>query len=215
MSETERTPIRVMIVDDHPMVRDGLKVFLLVSPDLEMVGEAGSGAEALRLCGEVLPDVVLMDLKMPGLDGVATTFAIRERHPQVQVIALTSFADQVLVQKAIQAGAIGYLLKDVPATELAEAIRGAHVGRPTLSLAATQALAQAVSQTPPVGDDLTPREREVLALLVEGLSNAQIGDRLTISRSTANYHVSNVLSKLRAANRTEAVRLAMEHKLVP
>jgi NarL family two-component system response regulator LiaR len=214
MSEAEHEAIRVMIVDDHPMVRDGLKVFLQVFGDLKLVGDAGDGAEALRLCGELSPDVILMDLKMPGMDGVAATRAIRERYPQVQVLALTSFADEALVKQAMQAGAIGYLLKDVPAPSLAEAIRGAHSGRSTLSLAATQALAQAAMHESPLGDDLTDRERQVLALLAEGLSNAQIALRLTISRSTANYHVSNVLSKLRAANRTEAVRLAMEHGLV-
>lgn len=214
MGEVERKVVRVMIVDDHPMVRDGLKVFLRVSPDLELAGEAGSGEEALRLCDDLQPDVVLMDIKMPGMDGVAATRAICKQYPQVRVIALTSFVDEKLIQQSMQAGAMGYLLKDVPAPELAEAIRRVHAGQHILSPAAAHALAQASVQPSPPGGDLTSRELEVLALLVEGLSNAQIADQLTVSRSTANYHVGNILSKLGAANRTEAARLAAELGLV-
>jgi NarL family two-component system response regulator LiaR len=212
---TQSDQIRLMIVDDHSMIRDGLKTFLLVYRDLALVGEAGDGEEAVRLCDELRPDVVLMDLKMPGMDGVEATRAIRARQPQVQILVLTSFADEALVAEAMQAGAIGYLLKDVSAPRLADAIREAHAGRPTLAPAAAQALVHAASQAPPTRFDLTEREIEVLALLAEGLSNPQIAGRLSISRSTANFHVGNILSKLGAANRTEAAHLARAHNLIP
>ncbi|MCL4302601.1 MAG: response regulator transcription factor [Anaerolineae bacterium] len=203
-----------MIVDDHAVVRGGLKFFLLGFDDLELAGEAEDGEEALRLCDQIHPDVILMDMMMPGIDGATATQAIRQRHPQVQVIALTSFKEQDLVQRALQAGAIGYLLKDVQALELAEAIRAAHAGRPTLSPEATQALIQAATQPPQPGHDLTEREREVLALMVKGLSNNEIAERLVVSISTVKYHVSGILSKLGAANRAEAVAMALQHRLV-
>lgn len=211
---TAAKPIRVMIVDDHAVVRGGLKFFLLGFDDLELAGEAEDGEEALRLCDQIHPDVILMDMVMPGMDGATATQAIRQRHPQVQVIALTSFKEQDLVQRALQAGAIGYLLKDVQALELAEAIRAAHAGRPTLSPEATQALIQAATQPPQPGHDLTEREREVLALMVKGLSNNEIAERLIVSISTVKYHVSGILSKLGAANRAEAVAMALQHHLV-
>lgn len=206
--------IRVMIVDDHDMVRRGLATFLRTKADLELVGEASNGREALEACEQARPDVILMDLVMPEMDGPAATRAIRERCPEIQVIALTSFQENELVQEALQAGAISYLLKNVSVDELAEAIRAAHAGRATLAPEAAQALIQAASQEPILGDDLTPREREVLALLVEGLTNPEIADRLTVSYSTARAHVSNILSKLGVSNRAEAVALALRHKLV-
>lgn len=207
-------PIRVMLVDDHAVVRSGLSAFLLAYDDLELVGEAGGGEEAVRLCEQLQPDVVLMDLVMPGMDGAAATHAIRERCPQIQVIALTSFKEKELVQGALQAGAIGYLLKNVTADELADAIRAAHAGRPTLAPEAAQVLIQATREPPALGFDLTEREREVLALMVEGLSNPGIAERLVVTRSTAKFHVSSILSKLSVSSRTEAVSLALQHDLV-
>ncbi len=208
-------PIRVMIVDDHAVVRSGLGTFLLVYDDLELVAEAGSGAEALRLCQEKQPHVVLMDLVMPEMDGAAATRAIKEVCPQVQVVALTSFREEELVQGALQAGAIGYLLKNVSADELAEAIRAAFAGRPTLAPEATQALIHAATKPPEPQFDLTPRELDVLALVVQGLSNGEIAAKLVVSQSTVKFHVSSILSKLGVSSRTEATALAVQHKLLP
>ncbi|HUT15629.1 MAG TPA: response regulator transcription factor [Anaerolineae bacterium] len=207
-------PIRVMLVDDHTMVRRGLATILKVFDDLELAGEAANGEDAIRLCTQVLPDVVLMDMVMPDMDGVTATRAIRQQFPEVQVIALTSFKDRGLVQEALQAGAIGYLLKDVSADALAQAIRAAHAGRATLSPEAAQALVQAAAQPPTPGHDLTERERDVLILMVEGLNNTQIADRLVVSPSTIKSHVSHILAKLGVASRTEAAALAVRHGLV-
>jgi NarL family two-component system response regulator LiaR len=204
----------VILVDDHMMVRRGLATFLMVYDDLELVGEAASGEDAIQLCAQVSPDVALMDIVMPDMDGVTATQAIRRQFPEVQVIALTSFKDKGLVQNALQAGAIGYLLKDVSADELAQAIRAAHAGRTTLSPEAAQALAQSFGRPPIPGQDLTEREREVLALLVEGMNNTQIADRLVVSPSTIKSHVSHILAKLGVASRTEAAALAVRHRLV-
>lgn len=206
--------IRVMLVDDHAVVRRGLSTFFLTSDDLRLVGEATGGEEAVRLCESLQPDVVLMDLVMPGMDGVEATRTIRERWPHIRVIALTSFETDELVQGALQAGAISYLLKNVTALELAEAIRAAHTGRSTLAPEATQVLVRAAQQPEPPGQDLTPREREVLALLVQGLSNNEIAEQLTLAHSTVKFHVSNILSKLGASSRAHAVALAVQHKLI-
>jgi len=212
----EPSPIRVIIVDDHDMIRSGLAVFLEAFEDLQLVGEATDGREAVRLCDEVRPDVALMDLVMPQMDGVAAIHAIRQAHPEVQFIALTSFGDQSLVQEALRAGAIGYLLKNASIDELAEAIRAAHVGKPTLASEALRALVETTRQAPPPGPEqqLTDRECEVLALMVEGLNNAEIAQRLSLSRSTVKTHISKILAKLGVSNRIEATALAMKNHLV-
>lgn len=214
MTISPSQPIRVMLVDDHMMVRRGLATFLKVFDDLQLAGEAESGAAAIQLCGEILPDVVLMDMVMPDMDGAAATRAICQKYPQVQVIALTSYKEGDLVKNALEAGAIAYLLKDVSADDLVRAIRAAHAGRATLSPEAAQALVETANQPPVPGLDLTEREREVLILMIEGLNNTQIAGRLTVSPSTIKSHVSNILSKLGVASRTEAVALALRHKLV-
>jgi NarL family two-component system response regulator LiaR len=210
----DKKPIKVIIVDDHAVVRSGLSAFLMVYDDLDFVGEAAGGEEAIRLCKNLRPDVVLMDLVMPGMDGAAATQAIRDECPDTQVIALTSFKEQELVQGALKAGAIGYLLKNVSANELVSAIRAAHAGRPTLAPEAAHVLIQASQNPPAIGSDLTSREREILALMVEGLSNPDIAERLVVSRSTVKFHVSSVLSKLGVSTRTQAVTLALQNKLV-
>lgn len=212
---TNNKPIRVMLVDDHAVVRSGLSTFLLICDDMELVGEASNGEQAINMCPQSKPDVVLMDLVMPDMDGATATRLIRERCPQIQVIVLTSFKEQELVQGALQAGAIGYLLKDVTVDELANAIRAAYAGKPTLAPEAAQVLIDA-SRLPAkkIGFDLTEREREVLALMVQGMNNNEIAERLVISRSTAKFHVSSVLSKLNAKGRTEAVSIALQNGLV-
>ena len=214
MTTSPSQPIRVMLVDDHTMVRRGLAAFLKVFDDLQLAGEAESGADAIQLCAKILPDVILMDMVMPDMDGAAATRAIRQQFPQVQVIALTSFKEGNLVKNALEAGAIGYLLKDVSADELVSAIRAAHAGRATLSPEAAQALVETANQPAAPGLDLTEREREVLALMIEGLNNTQIAGRLTVSPSTIKSHVSNILAKLGVASRTEAVTLALRNRII-
>lgn len=212
---TDSKPIRVLLVDDHAVVRSGLSAFLMAYDDLELVGEVSNGERALQLCQQAQPDVVLMDLMMTGMDGATATGLIRQKCPQIQVIALTSFKEKELVEGALQAGAIGYLLKDVSADELANAIRSAAVGKPTLAPEAAQVLIQATrSPAEQPGFDLTDREREVLNLMVDGLNNNQIAERLVVSVSTAKFHVSSILSKLGATSRTEAVTIALKNKLV-
>jgi NarL family two-component system response regulator LiaR len=212
---TEAGTIRVVIVDDHAMLRRGLRFFLTNFDDLELIGEAAGGKEAIDLCNREKPDVVLMDMVMADLDGAEATRIIRRQNPSVQVLALTSFQEKDLVERALQAGAIGYLLKNVSARDLAEAIRAAHAGRSTLAPEATTALVQATQQRAIRSEHgLTDREEEVLALLVDGLSNAEIADRLVISIPTVKYHVRGILSKLGVASRTEAVTLTWQQRLL-
>jgi NarL family two-component system response regulator LiaR len=208
-------PIRVLLVDDHAVVRSGLIAFLMVYDDLEFVGQAADGREAIQKCADLQPNVVLMDLMMPGMDGTSATQAIHERWPEIQVVVLTSFKEDDLVHGALRAGAIGYLLKNASASELAGAIRAAVAGRPTLAPEAAHALIYA-NRWPEIasGFDLTEREKEVLALMAQGLNNLEIAGRLIVSRSTVKFHVSSVLSKLGAASRTEAVAIAVQNHLV-
>ena len=213
---TEARPLRGLIADDHAMLRRGLRFFLSGFDDLELVAEAASGREGIALCRAREADVVLMDMVMPDMDGAEATRLVRDSCPKVQVIALTSFQEEDLIERALQAGAIGYLLKNVSAQDLAQAIREAHAGRSTLSQEATKVLIEATRQRGSQPDyGLTERETEVLASLGQGHSNAEIADRLVISLSTAKFHVRNILSKLGVSSRTEAVALALQQKLIP
>ncbi len=206
--------IKVLLVDDHTVVRSGLGAVLAVSDDLKLIGEAADGEEAVRFCEHNQPDVILMDLLMPKMDGVAATKAIKERWPKTQIIVLTSFKEKEYVEGALKAGAVSYLLKNVSADELINAVRKAHTGQSSLSPEAAQVLIQKMNEPAQPGQDMTEREREILALMVEGLSNNAIAERLFVSQSTVKFHVSNVLSKLGVNSRTEAVALAVKHHLV-
>lgn len=206
--------IRIVITDDHNVVRSGLGAFLQVFDDFELVGEASNGKEAVDVCEAAQPDVVLMDLVMPEMDGAQATRIIRERFPDTQVIVLTSFKEDNLIEDALKAGAIGYLLKNVSADELANAIRSANIGRPTLAPEATQALINATGRKQTQDYELTSREKEVLSLMTDGMTNPEIAQKLFLSRSTVKFHVSSILSKLGVSGRTEAVALAIQKKLV-
>ncbi|HVO43479.1 MAG TPA: response regulator transcription factor [Aggregatilineales bacterium] len=207
-------PIRILLADDHDMVRRGLAVFLEAFPDMELVGEAGDGTEAVALCDQVHPDVVLMDVLMPQMDGIEATRRIKTKDPHIQVLMLSSSKDEDLIKSGIQAGAIGYILKNISVEEMAEAVRAAYHGQSTLSPAVTQALVAATARPPEPEYHLTERERELLALLIKGLSNPEIADRLTISLSTVKFHISSILAKLGVSSRTEAVAMALERHLV-
>lgn len=206
--------IKVLLVDDHTVVRSGLSKFLMVNKDLKLVGEASDGEEAVQKVSLYKPDIVLMDLMMPGIDGITATREIHNKYPQVKVIALTSFAEQNMVQGALQAGAIGYLQKNVTARELGHAIRSAHEGKMTLSPEATQVLANSIAQPQIPGEQLTERERDVLKCMVDGLNNNEIAENLVVSLGTVKFHVSNIFHKLGIDSRVEAVKLAIEQKLV-
>jgi NarL family two-component system response regulator LiaR len=207
-------PVRVLLVDDHAVVRSGLGAVLMANEDLALVGEAGNGEEAVRLCQRFKPDVVLMDLMMPVMDGVSATREIHSKWPEIKIIALTSFKEKEYVEGALKAGALSYLLKNVSAEELVTAIHNAVAGQPRLSPEAAQVLIQDFKQ-PKVEDfDLTEREKEILKLMAEGLPNAEIAERLVVSQSTVKFHVSNVLSKLGVTTRTEAVSMALKKHLV-
>jgi NarL family two-component system response regulator LiaR len=212
MKETDI--IRVLLVDDHAVVRSGLGAVLMSNDDLKLVGEANNGEEAVRLCRQLKPDVVLMDLMMPVMDGVTATRAIRENCPESRIIALTSFGEQELVENALKAGAMSYLLKTVSAAELVSAIRGAVAGKASISPEAAQALMQGLKQPKQGTRELTEREREILTLMIDGLPNQEIAGRLVVSQSTIKFHVSNILSKLGVASRTEAVAHALKNKLL-
>jgi two-component system, NarL family, response regulator LiaR len=210
---TQDKMIKILIVDDHIVVRSGLSAVLSINNDFEPVGEAGNGEEAVNLCEKLHPDVVLMDLLMPKMDGVAATKIIKGRWPDICVLALTSFNENEYVEGALKAGASGYLLKNISADELIDAIRKAAAGQPSMSPETVKVLIQKVNTTEP-GIDLTDREKEILTLMVEGLSNNDIGEKLTINLSTVKFHVSNILSKLGVGSRTEAVAMAIKQHIV-
>lgn len=216
MTESATTrPIKVVIVDDHELVRGGLETILRLFDDIELVGQADCGATAVAVCGEVQPDVVLMDLVLPGgMDGAETTTELLHNCPGAKVLALTSFSDPELIQRVLRAGALGCLLKNVSGQELAAAIRRAHGGSSTLAPEAADALVRAMSSPPVAREALTRREREVLALMVEGLTNTEIAETLVVSLSTVKTHVSSVIAKLGASTRTEAAAIAVREHLV-
>lgn len=205
-------PIRVLIVDDHDMLREGLTMFLKAFPDMEMVGEAANGQEAIDICRALSPHVVLMDLVMPEMDGVAAIRAIHAEMPKTALIALSSFGEERLVRSALEAGAVSYLLKNISAESLAESIRLARAGISTLSAEASAALVIGHREAR-ADNDLTPREREILRLLIDGYTNAEIAARLGLSLYTVKNHVRNLLGKLGVGSRTEAVSLALQRGL--
>ena len=207
-------PIRVMVVDDHPMTRAGLRQFIDTFDDLILAGEARNGAEAVKKCQDDPPNVVLMDLAMPVMDGIEATFQIRQQKQDIKIIILTSSHEDDQIEKALKAGAISYILKDISAQDLASAIRSAYAGHPTLAQEATEALIRATRHKTSPGADLTERERQVLALMVAGLSNAQIAAELSIGITTVKYHVGGILSKLGVNSRTQAIALAYQYNLV-
>jgi NarL family two-component system response regulator LiaR len=205
--------IRVLIVDDHGVVRQGLRMYLALDPELEVVGEAANGAEALRLAHELEPDVVLMDLLMPVMDGIAATEAIRRELPEVEVIALTSVLEDSAIYGAMRAGAIGYLLKDTQADELCRSIKAAAAGQVQMSPSVAARLLREV-RSPENPEPLTERETEVLRQLALGKSNKEIAATLVIAEKTVRTHVSNILGKLGVSSRTQAVLHAVRSGLV-
>ena len=217
--------IRVLIVDDHAMVRRGMRDFLDLHDDLEVVGEAADGAAALEATAELAPDVVVMDLLMPGVDGIAATAEIKARHPAVEVVAITSFIEEDRIAAAIEAGASGVLLKDAEADDLAGAIRAARNGDvyfdPAVAGVVARRLrkggawASAERRAEAALSQLTARERDVLACLARGMSNRAIAEALGMAERTARTHVSNILSKLGLTSRTQAALFAVEHRLDP
>ncbi len=209
------TPIiRVLVVDDHPLAHSGMRFFLSAFTDLEMIGAAHDGEEALALCARFQPDVVLMDMLMPGMDGVSATRQIRARHPQTRIIALSTFNDSDLVEQAFAAGVCGYLLKNVSPFDLANAIRSVVAGDTVMAPELHPNLGDPLRRTLPPGNDLTEREREVLHLVTQGLSNQQIADRLIITRSTVKFHIGSIFTKLGIATRSEAIALAYKRRVV-
>ena len=206
--------IKIMLVDDHNVVRSGLSTFLRAFDDLELVGEARNGLEAVNLCRQTKPDVILMDLMMPEMDGIEATREILKDCPDIKIVAITSFEEEKLVQGVLAAGAISYLLKNVTADELVTAIRAASAGKSTLSPEAAKALIHATRPEAHPWSDLTEREMEVLNLVVQGKSNQQIAESMFLSLATVKAHVGNILSKLQVSSRAEAIAYAIKNKIV-
>jgi two-component system, NarL family, response regulator LiaR len=212
-TETARPTIRVFVVDDHPMIRHGLAAMVQAERELLWVGDAASGEDALRLAPALKPDVVLMDLVMPQMDGIAAIAALRPLLPLARFVVLTSLLEPSEVKRALDAGASSFLLKNASAQELITVIRATASGHRVLAPEVTDALIAGDRRNSP-GADLTQRERELLALMARGLSNQEISNRLAIAMPTVKFHVTNILAKLHADNRTEAVLTALKHKLV-
>jgi len=207
-------PIRVLVVDDHKVVRKGLRIFLSIAAEIEVIGEARNGAEAVEKTAEHRPDVVLMDLKMPVMDGPTAIKQIRTAHPDVQIVALTSFHDESLAQQALEAGAIGYVFKDADEEELISAIQLAGKGQGVIAPEIIQALVKRPDHNIRYQARLTDRERGVLGLVARGMTNPTIASRLSISVSTVSFHVHNILGKLDAKTRTEAATIAAREGLI-
>ena len=206
--------IKVLIVDDHSLVRNGIKTILGIYDDIEVIGEAENGKEALEICGKCLPDVVLMDLVMPELNGIEATKKILESWPTIKVVTLTSFVDKKLIEDSLKAGAIGYVLKNISGENLVATIRDAEKGKSTLSSEASDFLISNIKKPAVVEYQLTNQEKNILGCLVEGLSNKNIAQKLVLSLSTVKFHVSNILNKLGASSRAEAISIAIKNKLV-
>jgi two-component system, NarL family, response regulator LiaR len=212
------TPIRVLIVDDHAVVRTGLRVFLDLQPDMEVVGEASDGSEGVAVARRLEPDVVLMDLLMPNMDGITAIGRIKAERPETEIVTMTSFIEEEKVTSALEAGASGYVLKDAEAEEVARAVRAAYAGEIHLDPAVARLLAERMrnrkSPKDELAEPLTDREKDVLRLLGQGMSNKEIGTTLFITERTARTYVSNILGKLGLASRTQAALYAVEHKMV-
>ncbi len=210
-------PIQILLVDDHPVVRDGLRAMLGLQPDFQIVGEANNGVEAVQRVAQLRPDVILLDLEMPELDGVAALGQIRAANPAARVIILTAYDEDERIVSAVVAGAQGYVLKGAPREDIFRAIRIVHEGGTLLQPLIASKLRQHLSEQtakPAAAFDLTPREIEVLQLIAQGKSNKQIAVELVITERTCKFHVSSILSKLEASNRTEAVKIAAQRGLV-
>ncbi len=206
--------IRILIADDHSITRSGLKTILSVYDDLSLVGEAKNGVEAIDMCSKVNPDIVLMDLDMPVMDGVTATLMIKKKYPDIIVIALTSYVDKHLVREALNAGAISYIIKNISPDELTNSIRDSFYGKTILAPEATKAVVEELKNPSKEKFNLTIQEHKILKLLTKGSSNKEIAKKLFISEHTAKFHIGNILNKLGAASRTEAAFIATKNNLV-